>query len=349
MTKKITIKDVAKEAGVSHATVSMVFSGQTRISEKTRERVLVVARKLKYVPNLGASNLRKGESKLIGFIVNDIANPAYGKMAQLAETTVLGSGYQLIIADHQWNPEVELAAIQKMISFRARGLLWCSTEQSAASLDLLTSPGSPAVIALDNCPPNYSGAFVGSDVINTGAMAANHLLEMGSRNPVLFTANRGLRNLSNFVDLQKGFLDELRRQGVPHCDERVVYAGLTTKEGREAFYRMQATIPDVDGIFAINDLCAYGVMSGADDIGVQVGKDLALIGIGDHPTSSMPRISLTSIIHSPENVVKTALEELLESFSQNRPPSLRLNYPGELIIRKSSRLARPTAGKNARH
>ena len=84
--------------------------------------------------------------------------------------------------------------------------LWCGTEQSQESLDLLNYPNGPAVIALDNCRRNYRGAFVGFDVRNTGAIAARHLLQNGARNPVLFTASRSLKTLSSFLDLREGFL-----------------------------------------------------------------------------------------------------------------------------------------------
>ena len=338
MTKKVTIKDVAREAGVSHATVSMVFTGERRISDKTREKVLDIARKMKYVPNLGASNLRSGKTKLIGFIVNDLSNPVYGKMAQTAEAIAVERGYQLIISDHQWNPEAEAAAIEKMISFHARGILLCCTERSKISIELLNQTGSPAVVAMDSCPVDYTGAYIGFDVEASGRMAAQHLLEAGCRNPVLFTAERSLRNLSSFVTLQQGFLDQLEASGIPKGKHRVVYSGLTVEEGRKAFHRMRALSADVDGIFCINDLCAYGVIAAADEVGIEIGKDLALMGIGDHSLSRIPRISLTTISHPPEEVVRMAIEELIESFEQERLPSIRCILPPELIIRKSSRL-----------
>jgi len=337
--KKPTIKDLAKVAGVSHATVSMVFSGEKRISQKTREKVLAAARKLKYVPNLGASNLRKGESQLIGFIVNDIANPVYGKMAQVAEAIALANGYQLIIADHQWNPDGELAAIKKMISFRAKGLLWCGTEQSAAVSELLAYVGAPTVVALDNCPRDHVGGFVGYNVRYSGAIAAQHLLENGVKNPLLFTVNRNLQNLSNFVELQEGFLETLKKHNISNCEHRLVFSGLTPEEGREAFHRLQGMGREpVDGILAINDLCAYGIMGAADELGLKIGEDIALMGIGNHSMSSMPRISLTSIAQSAEQIVRAAMEELFTCFAEDRPSSMRVSFPGELVVRKSSSL-----------
>ena len=337
MTKKVTIKDIAKAAGVSHATVSMVFSGEKRISLKTRKKVLGVASRMRYVPNFGASNLRRGESKLIGFIVNDIANPAYGRMAQAAEALALTKGYQVLIADHQWNPDAELEAIKKMIGFRAKGILWCGVEQSKEALAILASNGAPSVIALDSCPRDYTGSFFGYDVENTGRMAVRHLVENGCKRPVLFTANEQQMDLSSFIDLKRGFLDELAVLKLSSSNS-VFCAGLTIVEGRETFLRVMAANPKVDGIFAINDACSYGVLSGADETGVHIGKDLALMGIGNHSFSCIPRISLTSISHSPEQIVKLAMSEMLESFEQERQPMVRLSLPGELIIRNSSRL-----------
>jgi len=345
MARKATIKDVAKAAGVSHATVSMVFSGKKRMSDRTRDIVLATARELQYVPNLGASNLRKGESRLIGFIVNDIANPVYGRMAQVAESLALTKGYQLIIADHQWNPEGELAAIEKLISFRARGLLWCGTEQSEASLSLLNYPGGPAVIALDNSQRDYRGASIGYDVRNTGAIAARHLVQNGAKNPVLFTAHRDLRSLSSFSELREGFLAALKADGLDDNENRVIYSGLSQDEGYLALHQLQQSgLKAVDGILAINDLCAYGIMEAADELGIKIGEDLALMGIGNHPNSRMPRISLTSVAQSPDRIVTTAMEELFACIADKRAPTLRMRFPSELIVRKSSQLSKAKRG-----
>lgn len=340
MLKKVTIKDVAREAGVSHATVSMVFTGEPRISESTREKVLAIARKMQYVPNLGASNLRSGKTKLVGLIVNDLANPVYGKIAQTAEKMAIEQGFQLIITDHQWNPTAEAAAIRKMISFQVRGIILCSTERSKTALDLLNQTGSPAVVAIDSWPADYTGAYVGYDVESSGRIAAEHLLKAGCRNPVLFTGERQLRSLSSFVALQKGFTEHLKASGVPIGKNRVIYSGLTVEEGHKAFHRMRSVDPTVDGIFCINDLCAYGVMGGADEVGLKVGENLAVMGIGDHFLCRMPRISLTSIRHSPEEAAQMAMEDLFESFEQDRAPSIRCTLPPELIIRTSSQLQR---------
>jgi len=339
MKKKVTIKDIAREAGVSHATVSMVFSGEPRISEETSKKVFRIARRMNYVPNMAARNLRKGESKLIGFVLNDLSNPVYGRMAQVAETAATALGYQVIIADHQWSPEGEADAIRKMIGFRARGLLVCSTEQSNSALNLLSEMGNPAVVALDNCPPGFKGAYVGCDTEALGSIAAKHLIEVGCKNPLLFTGTHALRDFSSFVNLKKGFVEYLSNQGFENPEKRVVYSGLTIEEGQQAYYRIFAQKIPVDGIFCVNDLCACGVMAATDELGIKIGRSLALMGIGDHPFSSLPRISLTSIREPLERIVRLAVEELIHSFEQECSPDIRLDLPPELVVRSSSRLA----------
>ena len=334
-----TIRDIARMARVSTATVSLVFSGNARISARTRAKVQRVARRMRYVPNIGARNLRRGASNLIGFIVNDITDPFYGIMVQVAEAAAMERGYQLIIADNQWNPEREIAAIEKIVSLRARGLLLCSTERTDLPMKLLTDAGLPVVL-LDTCPPGYKGCFIGNDVMAAGRLAATHLLEAGCRNPVFLTANQPLLSFSGFMAMREGFLRVLRKRRLGQLARRVVRAGLTIDEGRDAFHRVRASAPDVDGVFCANDLCALGVMAAADEAGLRVGRDLAVMGIDDLAIARLPRIGLTSLRQPHEQIARTAAHVLIESFEQGRYPGIRQLFQPELVIRQSSRLSR---------
>jgi LacI family transcriptional regulator len=337
MTKKATIKDVARRAGVSHATVSLVFGGDERISPKTCEKVRQAADQLQYVPNLGASNLRRGHSKLIGIIVNDISNPFYGMMVQIAEAAALERGYHLLIADTQWDPERELAAVEKMISFQARGILLCSTERSERTFERLADSRSPSVVALDTCPSHYTGCFIGNDVVNAGRMAAQHLLDSGCRHPVFLNATKPLDSFSSFVSLRNGFVAVLKENGFSKPSQHVIYSGLTIEAGYAAYHRISISHTKVDGIFCANDMCALGVMSAADELGVVAGRDLALVGIDDIPLSKVPRISLTSIRQPHEQVARTAVDILIDSFENDVRPEGSQKFQPELVIRGTSR------------
>src|SRR5690554_2625490 len=107
MTKryKTTIKDVAREAGVSETTVSLSFKPESRISIKTREKILKIAQKMNYVPNSMAKNLRNGRTKTLGLIVNDITASFYTVMSRTAKNVAYNYGYQLLYTENSWSPE----------------------------------------------------------------------------------------------------------------------------------------------------------------------------------------------------------------------------------------------------
>lgn len=330
-----TIKDIAREAGVSDATVSLSFSGHPRISEKTRTKVLKVAARLKYSPNLPARALRSGGINAIGFVVNDITNPFYAAMIQHAEGVANERGFQLIVAESQWNPQKEIKAIETMISSRIKGLLVILTEQTTRSLELLKQSGLP-MVAVDTHPPTFKGSFVGNDLHASGFMAATHLLEAGCKHPLLLTAGQPLEDFSAFVALKKGFLKGLKSHSIEYGKPPVITAGLTIAQGALAFSRIRTQFPKTDGILCANDLCAFGVMKMADEEGIIIGEDLRLMGIDDLDLSAFPRISLTSIRQPYDQIAQMATTLLTDHIKNQTRLSKRLSLPPKLIIRRST-------------
>ncbi|MDD5704776.1 MAG: LacI family DNA-binding transcriptional regulator [Kiritimatiellae bacterium] len=230
-----------------------------------------------------------------------------------------------------------MAAIQRLSSFRVRGLLACSTERNPATMALLAETGMPLVI-VDTCPPWHKGCFVGNDVAAAGEMAATHLLDVGCRQPAFLTAGVSLLHFSGFVALQRGFCRVLRRRRIAHPERRTLPAGLGIEDGREALRRARAAFPELDGVFCANDLCALGVMTAADEAGLRVGRDLAVMGIDDLSIGRLPRIGLTSIHQPHEQIARTAAQVLIDGIEQSRAPSGRQLFPPELIVRASTAL-----------
>ena len=332
----VTIRDIAREAGVSDATVSLSLSGHPRISDKTRAKVLKVAARLKYSPNISARTLRTGGIQAIGFLVNDITNPFYASMIQQAERVANEHGYQLIIAESQWDEQKETKAIETLISSRVRGLMVILTEQTPRSVKLLEQTSIP-VIAVDTCPPNYKGSFIGNDLVATGRLAAQHLLEVGCQHPVFLTASSTMQGFSAFVDLEKGFMEILNARSKKPAKPPVVSAGLTIEEGAAAFSQIWKAHPKADGLLCVNDLCALGVMRMADSNGIQIGKDLKVMGIDNLEVSALPRISLTSINQPRDQIAQTAAMLLIDHLERQVPLDTRQALLPELIVRQSTR------------
>lgn len=341
----VTIRDIAREAGVSDATVSLSFSGHPRISGKTREKVKKVAARLKYSPNISARVLRNGGSQAIGFLVNDISNAFYASMIQRAESVANEHGYQLIIAESQWNARKETKAIETLISSRVRGLMVILTEQDPRSVELLEQASIP-VIAVDTRPPGYKGSFIGNDLVATGRLAARHLLEVGCQYPVFLTALPSMKGFSAFVDLEKGFLEILKARSRNPAKPPVVPAGLTIEEGAAAFSKVRKDHPEADGLLCVNDLCALGAMRTADSMGIQIGKDLKVMGIDNLAVSALPRISLTSISQPYDRIAQTAAMLIIDHLERQVPLDARLALLPELIVRQSTRPAGTPIAKN---
>ncbi len=130
MHRKPTIRDIAREAGVSDTAVSLSFQRNSRVSAATRERILAVARRLNYFPNRSARNLRYGDSRTIGFVVIEITNPFYARMIRSAERIAHGLGYEILFAESYWDPQKEIRIVSNMIENRVAGILMCFCEKT---------------------------------------------------------------------------------------------------------------------------------------------------------------------------------------------------------------------------
>ncbi|MFW6060632.1 MAG: LacI family DNA-binding transcriptional regulator, partial [Phycisphaeraceae bacterium] len=206
---RVTIRDVAREAGVSDTTVSLALRPKSRISDATRQRVLEAAQRLSYVPDRAAQRLRTGASRALGFLVNDLTNPFYARMIRRAGEVARDRAYELTVGESRWDPARELTAAQHMIEARVDGMLACLTERNTETLQRFGQYGVPAVL-VDTYPEGYSGAYVANDLIAAGRLAAAHLAEAGCRRLVMFSAQARGRRFSAMRRLEAGFAEGAR-------------------------------------------------------------------------------------------------------------------------------------------
>jgi len=290
----VTIKDVAKAAGVSFTTVSLAFQESSRISDKQRKNILSIAKDLGYTPNRQAQALRTGKTRTIGVIVNDIVNPFYATMIRAAQIAALKRGYEVVSADTQFLSNREISEIQSLLHARVEGMLVCFGENAKKSSKLLTDHNIP-FLALDTFPGDYEGPFLANDVIGAARIAVEHLLKAGCRHPVFLNGEREHESFSAFAQLKKSFLQALREGGIEADDSRTFYAGLDIDAGRKVMPEVRKRVPAVDALFCANSLCAMGAMEAAEDLGMRVGQDLAVVGIDDLHVCGLKKISLTTI------------------------------------------------------
>ena len=344
MAARATIRDVARAVKVSETTVSLAFRENSRISAKTRARVLQAARELSYTPNLVARNLRNGKTSTLAVIVNDIANPFYGVMLREAEQAALERGYCTVFGSSNWNPEKERTLIMQMLQMRVPGIIICFSERSAENYALIRDAGVPCV-AVDSYPQWYDGPYVANDFKAAAHVAAAHLAEIGCRSPILLTAAAGQRDFSAFGKIEQHFADKLNRLGISFGPDCIVAAGLDIAAGRSAMRRVLEKGSEVDGVFCVNDLCAAGAMEAIIEAGLRPGKDVAVIGIDDMEISSFAGLSLTSLHQPYEVIARRATNAIADVVEGEGDLAVRAELPPQLRIRGTTRLHQQPEGR----
>ena len=336
MKNVITIRDVAKKAGVSETTVSLSFQPDSRISRRTREHVLQVAYELKYVKNSVAQNLRGGRTKTIGFIVNDINDAFYNIMSREASNIANRHGFQVLYAETGWSPDKAIDITKMMIAKRVEGLMLSLCEKEDESLELIQHMNTPYVV-IDTKPANYDGPYVINDETTIGKITAKHLVDIGCRKVAFFNASREMATFSAFDMQLKGIRTVLHERNIPFDSSNVYFSGLTISDGAETFRRMMNTSGLLyDGIICANDYVAYGVIDEAEKMGIKVGEDLALIGIDNLEYSSLRRISLTSVDIDYRLMTAIAIENLIGTIENKTKSSIRHILEPRLVVRNST-------------
>ena len=331
---KTTIKDIASVAGVSDTAVSLAFQEKSRISKKTREKVLAIAAKLGYIPNIAAQKLRNGKTKIIAFVINDITNPFYSLMAKEAESIIEGYGYEMFLADSNWNSTREEQIIKKMIQMRAEGVIFCLSGKNMKGIDLLGKYSIPS-ISVDSYPAQYNGSYVANNFEECGRIVSQHLLEIGCKNPGIIGASKSMSEFSAFKRIFTEFEKRFKENNIDIKAQNKVNAGLKMEDGNKAFEQALNDGFDADGIICVNDLCAMGIMKAAEKHEIRVGKDLAIVGIGNLEVSEFPKISLTSVKQPYKEIVQKAATALFNLMNKDRS-KIQLKLSPELVIRKST-------------
>jgi len=331
---RATIKDIAEAANVSDTAVSLAFRENSRIGKKTREKVLRIASQLGYIPNTAAQKLRQGKTKIIAFVINDITNPFYSLMAKEAENIIEASGYEMFSADSNWDSAREEQIIKKMIQMRVEGVIFCLSEKSMNAIDLLKKYSIPS-ISVDSYSEAYKGSYIANNFEECGKLVSQHLIDIGCRNPGIVGADETMSEFSAFKRIFAAFEKNFNDKGIEIKAQNKINAGLKIADGRKAFDKALNNGFDADGVICANDLCAMGVMETAEQHDIQIGKDLAVVGIDNLEVSEFPKISLTSVKQPYKEIAQKAATALFDLINKKRS-KIQLELSPELVIRKST-------------
>ena len=332
----MSVRDVAKLAGVSVGTVSNVLNHPEKVSPGVVTRVHGAIDQLGFIRNDAARQLRAGHSKTIGLVVLDVRNPFFTDVARGAEDEAASAGLTVILGNSDENSEREAAYLDLFEEQRVHGVLISPYGDITARLERLRQRGIQAVL-VDRSSGDASFSSVSVDDLAGGRLAVEHLVAQG-RSRVAFIG--GPLQIRQVEDRLAGA--RLAVAAHPGTElEVIVVDALSVLAGRAAGVEIAARAPGdrPDAVFAANDLVAMGVLQALmmQDSDIRVPRDISLIGYDDIDFASAAVVPLSSIRQPSALIGHTAVEILLEQTADPTAPPRQVVFEPELVVRESSR------------
>lgn len=306
-----TIKDIAKELGISPSTVSRALSDNKNISDATKKKVRKVAKKLNYQKNTWASALRTKQTKLIGVIVPSLKNPFFAHAISGMQQVANQEGLRVVICQSNEDPEVEMAQLYTLIASGAEGIA-ISISEKTTSLEHfkeVEDQGVP-VIYFDRGLDVKGVNQVEADDFESGKIATEHLISRGCKKIVHLAGPSKLRNSRR---RKEGYMAALEEHGIQYNDQLVIETGYETENFKDIWIdKILSKHLNVDGIFAVSDPIAITAMVKLQKRGVEIPDQIKIIGFGRDDVGEWVNPSLSTVTQMPEKMGRETIQLFLE-------------------------------------
>lgn len=347
MSKRVTVRDIAKVAGVSVASVSNVLNGVDKVSEETRERIIQVMLDLDYHPNLVARSLSKRKSDMIGLLlpITDEGpsstslllrdNPFYGELLSGVEAKASEYGYDVLIKGIRSGESCRDWILKRNLD----GAIFLGNYSEVLSEEM---QGLGKRLVLVDCYDEGTQihSTIGIDDENGGYLAAKHLLENGHRKIALVASNVNLDGPIRRRYL--GFKKAMEEFGITQTDDLILLDELSFDGG----YRIGKKLlkrNDITAVFAVGDVMAFGILKAMYEVGKQIPEDLSIVGFDNTKGCEYSKPALTSVDQPVYDRGRMAVEALAAAIQEENPTLTHKTLPVSLKIRNS--VAPLAAGK----
>ena len=331
MAERPTIHTVARTAGVSISTVSQVMRGRGRISDETRRKVLRAAEKVNYVQDRRAAAMRSGESRDIGLLIHNIANPFNAEVVVGANAYLEERGYLVFVLDALDDAARQRRYLQTMMGSSPGGLLWVPAKETDAETIDWVRINSPTTVSFLRALSGHPFDHVGIDNTRGASLATRHLMELGHRHIAFLGGDHGSDTILQRV---AGYVSALMRGQdaapiVRECAE-------TKTAAMDAAIALLDAHPEVTGIVCNCDVVAAGVTLGLARLGLEPGRDVSVTGFDDIEDARLWSPPLTTIAVDPKGIGQQLAVALLERKANLDAPVRTVNLPVRLEARASS-------------
>jgi LacI family transcriptional regulator len=329
----VTIRDVARHAGVSPMTVSRVINESQQVSLATREVVEAAIQELGYVPNVLARGLSARRTRILALIVPDAANPFFTMIVRGAEVIARQAGYRVILCNTENDFEQEHEYVQAMLEHRVEGILIAPAgDRSLATLRLIAQQGVPFV-QIDRRVEGMPFDLVQGDGVGDARRLVQHLITVGHRRIAMFV---GVSDVSTSRDRLRGYQLALESAGLVFDPGLVFESSFTPEGGYQAAQRLLWLEQRPDAIFAINYMVAVGALRALREQRLDVPHDLGLACFDDIEHAALICPFLTVMVQPADSYGRIATDLLLARIEGTAPESPRsVILSAELIVRES--------------
>lgn len=335
--KGISIKDIAKQAGVSPTTVSFVLNGKAkekRISEQVSKKIQKIAARLKYKPNQLARGLRTGKTKTIGLIVEDIANNFFASLAKVVEDEADKYGYKVLYGSTEDNTEKAKGLLEVLKYRQVDGYIITPTKNLDKEIELLQSASKPLVL-MDRYFPHINSSYVVLNNYKGAYDATTHLIAQGYKKIAIVTIASEQTQMKDRLD---GFVAALKEHKIPF--NKSLVKRLAFDLDRESFNaeirKFLTTVKDLDAVFFATNYLGISGIESIRSLGWEIGREIGLVGFDDHDLFRLHSPSITCVSQPIASIGKNIVEVLMNELNHPGSPSRQVVLAPELVVRASS-------------
>ena len=332
MKQRPTILDVAKAAGVSKSTVSLVLQDASSVKDTTRKAVRAAMKEIGYVYNRSAATLRSASSELVGLVINDLRNPFFTEFAALFQMELARAGFATVLANTDEDPKLQCQMISSLVEHGVSGFIISPAYgDEGATLSVLGAANIPTLQVFRTLEVDGPALpCLTPDYLTGGSIAMEHLIEQGCQK-IAFLGGLDQRPVTG--ERMHGYLKLQKERG----QDPLILTGQSTRAfGKAMAARLRADHPDVDGVICFNDMVALGVLAACPGLGIAAGHDLRVVGFDDIEDGQDSNPTLTTISCNIPDFAASAASQNVDWIKNDMEPPTMKRSPVRLIARGST-------------
>lgn len=326
-----TMRDVAKRAEVSIATVSHVINETRHVEDDTKARVLNAIDALGYRRSNVARSLATSQTRTIGVVVSDVRNFFFGELLSGIEDVMRPEGYRLTVCNTAEILERETLYLNYLLEQRVDGIIAAATSRKWSVLNQVDHTHTQ-IVFVDRWFEGLAAPFVGADNVGAAYEGTQYLIEMGHRKIAILA---GFKRLSTMRERLRGYKQAVTEAGLELRDEWIVETPLEVAAAKEAVLALLQLPDPPTAVFINNNLLSLGALLAVREVGARCPEGISMVGFDDHPWADVSDPPLTVVKQPSEQMGQRAAEVLLALISGEEPEKMMIRLPCELIERES--------------